>query len=85
MNPINFHKNERIFKGQEDENIGDLPVLPVLYNFPSGPRRGLTSCWKPTLKDRILLAFGKPVFVSVIASTQPPIVLTIDGDEVGAD
>lgn len=84
MNPINFHKDETIIKGYENENIGDLPVLPVVYQFPNSQRRGLTSCWKPTLKDRILLAFGKPVFVSIIAPIQPPIILTTDADAVGA-
>lgn len=39
----------------------------------------ITSCWKPSWKDRLRILMGKPIFVSIAArgGTQPPINLDV--------
>jgi hypothetical protein len=77
VKPISFHEKEVIFnapKGEEDE-IDPLPVLPVKYEDGYDC---LVSCWKPNWKDRLKILFGKPVYLSVVGTAQPPVLLSVD-------
>lgn len=78
MKPINFHPREAIFIS-DDPDIKPLPVLPITYGTGE---KGMISCWKPSLKDIFRVLTGKPVYLVLLSTFQPPVYLSTDRDEV---
>ena len=80
MNPIKFTKHETIFIGQS-ENVLPLPTKIIEY---SDGKKGIISCWKPAIRERFQMLFGKPIYLVILGSQQPPVLLSLDANEIGA-
>jgi hypothetical protein len=78
MNPISFHDREVPYTSPDPE-IKDLPVLPVTYGDGT---KGLVSCWKPKFWDILRIILGKPIYLVILGTLQPPVVLLTDRSEV---
>jgi hypothetical protein len=69
MTPIEFDEQNKVLTappGMTPDECGNLPV----YN--DGAQS--ISAWKPSLRERIGILLGAPVWLSVLAgSTQPPV------------
>lgn len=81
MKPISFTKDETIFVGQTDD-IDPLPTKIVQYGADGS--RGIISCWKPSIKDRLLVMIGKPIYLVILGNQQPPVLLSTDAVDIGA-
>lgn len=62
--------------------ITDVCSLPITRIQWSDGEHGVVSFWTPTPEELKLLAQGKPVRLSIIGKTHPPIMLGVDGDGV---
>jgi hypothetical protein len=58
-----FHGEIPGFKG----NYADERRTPVVV-----------SCWKPTDAERVRIAAGEPIYISIVGERQPPIVVAVD-------
>lgn len=74
MKPIRFPQQTVELQkpaGMTDEECGPLPV------FRDGEH--CISCWRPSWRERVALAFGRPVWLWVwMGNTQPPVSLTVE-------
>lgn len=64
MKPIEFPEQTKKLEGRW--GIDGLPIW--------GNGSVCVSCWKPSLRERLVILFGGPIWVSVLSGkTQPPI------------
>lgn len=70
MSPVSFHPAEKLYTLPGDDSVLPLPVLKVTFNDGV---TGLISCWKPSWKDRLRLILGKPIYLALYSSVQPPV------------
>lgn len=71
MTPINFEQSTRTLGAPldwDEERNGPCGGLPV---WDDGER--LVSCWRPTWRERLVILFGGPVWLSVFARGHPPV------------
>lgn len=78
LKPISFHDREALY-ASDDSTIGTLPVLPITYGDGC---KGLISCWKPGLRDILRIFLGKLVYLVLLGTLQPPILLSTNRNEV---
>jgi hypothetical protein len=81
MKPISFHKQQTTYTGDEDRNIGNMHVLRIQYNTSPA----LVSCWKPSLLERMKILLGGRVYLAILGTSQPPVLLTGNAKEVLGD
>ncbi len=74
MKPID-RSDWQTMKGYED--IADLSVV-------RGDDGALYSLWRPSIKERVRIAFGVPVAVGVLSQCQPPITVVVGENNVPA-
>jgi hypothetical protein len=81
--PVDVHPEQTIYKGDENNNIGDLAVLRVEY---ADGGRACVSAWKMNWCERLQVLIGRPVYLVVRTHefAQPPIMMTTDKTEAGA-
>lgn len=80
MKPISFTKFETVFVGQSTETA-PLPTKIIQY---SDGTKAIVSCWKPSFIDWLRVLIGKPVYLVILGTRQPPVLLSTDAIEVGA-
>lgn len=72
MKPIDFKQSTKVLQRSSDITDDECASLPV---WSDGMQ--CVSCWKPSLSERILVAFGGKVWLGVASgSTQPPVFLS---------
>ena len=72
MKPIDFKQSAKVLQRSSDMTDDGCAALPV---WSDGMQ--CVSCWKPSLDERISLAFGGKVWLGVASgSTQPPVFLS---------
>lgn len=72
MKPIDFKQSTKVLQRSPDMTDDECAALPV---WSDGTQ--CVSCWKPSLSERISLAFGGKVWLGVASgSTQPPVFLS---------
>lgn len=75
MKPINFHPHERLLGGPPHQpQYRPLPVVPTI--LPEG--HAVVSCWKPTPEECLQIFLGRPIFLAILSTNQPPVILTTD-------
>ena len=59
----------------DEKMYGQCEGLPVKYD-----REALTyaSCWTLTLRQRLALLFGRPLWLHLVGSAHPPVMLTVE-------
>lgn len=57
-----------------------LPITRVIWEDTGGD--GVVSYWMPSTAELALLAVGRPVRLTVLGRTHPPLALGVDGDGV---
>lgn len=67
----------RLPKGAPMEK--DVKPLPALHQVWDGVPM-ITSWWRPTLKERLAIAAGALIRLTVIGNTTPPVVVEVDPD-----
>lgn len=76
MKPIEFKGQEIILAAPSNwdaKEKGECLGLPIVRVDSI-----VMSCWKPTLKERLKLIFGKPITLSVYSGqSQPPVCLEV--------
>ncbi len=86
MNPIQHPSNNDVLRqpeGATREVCRPLPITRVAYEHQwiSGKMiPGVISFWQPTAEQLALLNAGKPVFLSFMGATHPPVAVGVDGD-----
>jgi len=77
MKPINFSKYTQILRGQQ---MDDLPALTTNYE---GYGPAIISCWHLSFCEWLKLLFNRRVYLTVVGTHHPPVLLTTDPDEIG--
>lgn len=67
----------RLPKGCEQPDVGALPCLRTEIDG----RPVIISWWRPTLRERLRIAAGGLIRLSVIGRTTPPVVVEGDPDD----
>jgi hypothetical protein len=86
MRPIQHESNNDVLLpplGATREQCQALPITRVLYSNPDSsarPIHGVISYWTPSPEQLALLNQGKPVYLSCMGSTHPPVAIGVDGD-----
>jgi hypothetical protein len=74
VNPIPFRQQTVKLSPPEGMSAAACGWLPV---FRDGMH--IISCWRPSWRERIALALGRPVWLWVWSTTtQPPVALTVE-------
>ena len=73
MIPIDFPDSNRTFTAPTNWNR-NKPCLDLHVLDDDGT---LTSCWRPTWRERFRILFGKPIWLAIVATRQPPVSLDV--------
>jgi hypothetical protein len=77
MNPIEINGSNRVFtkpKDMTDEECGPLYVRVERYeNYHTT----IKSAWQPTDEERIKIALGEPIILTIIGISHPPVALSV--------
>lgn len=79
MRPTQHPSNNDVLQAPSGATVDEcrpLPITRVRY----GDVPGMVSYWQPTAEQLALLAAGKPVWLSVLGHTHPPLAIGVDGD-----
>lgn len=78
MKPIKTKYTNKIFKAPKrwNKEQGECLDLPV---YSSPPYQ--ISWWKPSLKERFKILFGRNIRLSIIGESHPPVNIEIDPDK----
>lgn len=82
MRPVQHPSNNDVLRappGASVEQCRPLPITRVRYEPSGWP--AVVSFWQPSAAQLQLLAQGKPIRLSVIGHTHPPMAIGVDGDE----
>jgi hypothetical protein len=86
MNPIQHPTSNDVLRppaGMSREECRPLYITRVSYDHPwktGVSTAGVISYWMPTPEQLALLNRGKPVFLSCLGQTHPPVSIGVDGD-----
>jgi len=86
MRPIQHTTNNDVLgapKGMTAEECCSLYITRVIYSPAAEtkpPVHGVISFWQPSAEQLELLNAGKPVFISILGTTHPPLSIGVDGD-----
>jgi hypothetical protein len=86
MNPIQHPSNNDVLRPTEGSTRDDcraLPITRVAYPHPwltGKTMPGVLSFWLPTPEQLALLNAGKPLFLSFMGHTHPPVAIGVEGD-----
>ncbi len=81
MKPISFHEDEQtLHPPKGSKNIVPVQVLTVTYLEGI---RGIISCWRPTVKDILRMLIKRRIYLAILGTMHPPVLVTTDGEEVG--
>lgn len=72
MKPIKWRDDLRMYA----ENQPEYETLPVLDARMEGGGPVKISAWKPSFLDRLKILFGRPIFLWIHATFQPPVSVT---------
>lgn len=81
MRPTQHPSNNDVLRappGATVEQCRPLPITRVMYGDPGVP--GVVSYWQPSAEQLRLLNAGRPVWLSVLGVTHPPMAIGVDGD-----
>lgn len=71
-------KNASHIVGEEQLDVEGLPVEAVYVDFPhAGRKPGMVSEWVLTAADRDMIAAGGSIYLTVIASQHPTVMLEV--------
>lgn len=80
MRPTQHASNNDVLQAPPQTPHDECQSLPITrVRFENG-MPGCWSYWKPSAEERALIAIGKPVRLSVIGLTHPPIAVGVEGD-----
>ena len=68
-------------EGMTPDQCQPLPITRLIYDQAGG--EGIPACvsfWQPTPAQLALLLQGRPVWLSVLGTTHPPLCLGVEGD-----
>lgn len=68
-------------EGMSPDECQPLPITRIVYDLAGGG--GLPACvsyWTPSPEQLALLNAGRPVWLSVLGTTHPPLCLGVEGD-----
>ena len=72
MKPIYFEQYTKVLQKPGTLSDAECGVLPVWNDG-----KQCLPCWKPTIKERIMILFGGNVWLGVLSGkTQPPVFVT---------
>jgi len=78
MNPVpKFHPDAQTISGYND--VADLDAVMVRYG---DGKRGIVSCWRPSLRELLYIAFRRRIYLSVLGQSQPPVSLMANPEDV---
>lgn len=67
--------------GMTPDQCLPLPITRIVYDQAGGGDiPACVSFWKPTPQQLALLNAGRPVWLSVLGHTHPPLCIGVDGD-----
>ena len=76
MKPIDFKQSTKVLQRPSTMAESECQSLPV---WSDGKQ--CVSCWKPTIRERFMIAFGGKVWLGVMSGkTQPPVF--VSGEKV---
>lgn len=81
MRPTQHPSNNAVLGAPPGATIDEcraLPITRILYQ--PGNSAAVVSYWQPTAEQLELLNAGKPVWLSVMGTTHPPVAIGVDGD-----
>lgn len=81
MRPTQHTSNNDVLRpprGASADECRPLPITRVLYQPSNMP--AVVSYWQPTPEQLALLNAGRPVWLSVMGSTHPPMAIGVEGD-----
>lgn len=73
MKPMNPRRTTFTATGYEHPVVGAIRDLAIF----TGSDDALYSWWRPTLRERISLIFGKPIVIGVLSGRQPPMTVLV--------
>lgn len=79
MKPVQHPSNNSVLApppGMTPEQCQPLPITRVMF---TNGLPGVWSYWQPSEAERAAIAVGKPVRLSTIGNTHPPVSLGVDG------
>jgi hypothetical protein len=86
MNPIQHHTNNDVLApppGVPRDECKPLYITRVWYHTHQSLQAaipGVISYWRPTPEQLALLNAGKPLFLSFMGATHPPVAVGVEGD-----
>jgi hypothetical protein len=86
MKPIQHPTSNDVLRappGTTPEECRALFITRVSYDHPWDSSRstpGVVSYWQPTPEQLALLNAGKPVWLSILGATHPPLAIGVEGD-----
>ena len=81
MRPTQHPSNNDVLKAPAGATVDEcraLPITRVLYQPSNMP--AVVSYWQPTPAQIELLKAGRPVWLSIVGHTHPPLAIGVDGD-----
>lgn len=79
MRPTQHPSNNDVLRAPSGATVDECRPLPITRLF-YGATPAVVSYWQPTAEQLALLAAGKPVWLSVLGHTHPPLAIGVDGD-----
>jgi len=85
MKPVSHPTNTRTLQAPKGWNHDDLPcdALPIT-DMLAGGLPCVVSFWRPERAELEALAAGRPVALSIVGATMPPVMLAVDVDQDAA-
>lgn len=80
MHPTQHPSNNDVLAAPESMSHDECRSLAITRVQYAGAGLGVVSYWQPTAAQIALLNAGRPVWLSVMGMTHPPVMLGVDGD-----
>lgn len=84
MKPFQHPSNNDVLappSGVSSAECRPLPITRIWFDMPNGGHQpGVISYWQPTPEELALLNAGRPLYLSFVGLTHPPVALGVQGD-----
>jgi hypothetical protein len=80
VRPVQHPSNNAVLSSPPGTTIEQCRPLPITRIAFDNGLPAVWSYWQPSELERRLIAEGKPVRLSCLGTTHPPIALGVDGD-----
>lgn len=85
MKPIQHASNNAIFAAPPGSTgVAPLPATRNVYTHPWDERQDVyytVTYWRPTMEELYKLQEGKPVMLTVLGTSMPPVKIGVEGAE----